>query len=677
MQDFKPPLAIHFIWHQADNTKVESILDLVRVSFARDVDRPFSRGLNIPLFFYSSGTDNCQELNAPREYGERDVVFIFTSVHTMGNSQWESYIKRLPSSTDSFKLVPIAVDRYGLGHSNEGALSCINFLRSYQWDKEHYEQMALLHMAHEIYRYGLKNITEGDVGKNSSINIFLSHSKTDCVGLSIAEEIRKHIDTTNMNRFFDATEISPGFLFGQEIVEHIKQSTLLLIGSDSYSSRYWCQREMLCAKEYERPILSVDCLEEFEDRVFPAGSNIPSIHVPADGPISKSDVLRILIATILETIRHFHAEKSLKFYRNKKWIDVDCKILSRPPEIRQIIECQKKGISKVCYPEPSLYSEETDWVSHLKIQAFTPLWNSDEDKILKDLRIGVSLSECDWGAYTQFHLHPNHLKRLSQDIARHLLARSAVIVYCGDLRNDGFTEFIMDEAIALKSRLNNAHLHVENYLAWPNYVPEASKLVWIAKYSQVMDFILCKIPKDVEGCVEETQFLEPSGVRNRFIWSRCLTEMREESISTSDVRICAGGKLSEYTGKMPGVLEEILIALKQDKPIFLLGAFGGVVGEVCKTLQKGKITVPLTEAWQADQNPEYKGVQEYAAKSKQDANYDHIKKVLEGISLEALAQRCGMNKKDYLRLMNSPFVDECVYLILTGLKALRSSRKDK
>ena len=51
-----------------------------------------------------------------------------------------------------------------------------------------------------------------------------------------------------MQRFFDANEISPGFKFDQEIENHIKNSTIIAIESDAYSSRYWCQREILSAK---------------------------------------------------------------------------------------------------------------------------------------------------------------------------------------------------------------------------------------------------------------------------------------------------------------------------------------------------------------------------------------------------------------------------------------------
>ncbi len=169
--EYKPPLAIHFIWNPADEESVEAILDAVRSSFARDVERPFSRGLNIPLFFYSSGNPNRAPSNLPTQQADKDIVFVFTSVNTLGRDSWKSYINQL-SLSDTFLAVPIAIDRNGLDHVCEGSLKNLNFLRFYEWQGDLKEQRAILAMAHEIYRYGFAEIDEKSPGKCSSIKIF-------------------------------------------------------------------------------------------------------------------------------------------------------------------------------------------------------------------------------------------------------------------------------------------------------------------------------------------------------------------------------------------------------------------------------------------------------------------------------------------------------------------------
>lgn len=669
---YQPPLAVHFIWHPSDKDLVDPILENVSTHLSRNIGRPFSRNLNIPLFLYSSNSPTIVPNDFPQELATRNVLFVFTSINTRGYDEWNDYIRSLPC-TDSLRVVPVALSREGLGHGEEGSLKSLNCIRAYEWPRESIPQYAILAMAHEIYRHGFVEIEEGDKGKSSSIKIFLSHSKKGDTGRRHAESIKSFIDNTNMSHFFDATEISPGFKFDDEIIKHIKESTVVAIGSDNYSSRYWCQREILCAKEHYRPMIAVDCLEDYEDRIFPAGSNVPCVHVTPESSLSESDTLRVLSATILETVRHHHALKSLEYYQFMGWISNDCALASRPPEIRQLLALKAEGIiKKICYPEPPLYSEEADWHRQLEIDTFTPLWNESENLSLNCLRVGISISDVQNDGFNENHLPTSQSTRLAQDLARLFLARSATLIYGGDLRKDGFTEFILDEAVSLKSRLNSDEIHVENHLAWPIYKANREMTAWRSNYRAVMKTVENDIPDDIVSDVDKDNFLPPLTPQNKYYWSRCLTEMRLKSIDSSDARICAGGKLYGYNGKMPGVLEEILIAIDKKKPIYLLGAFGGVVGEICKALRGEPYPAQLTEAWQLTHNGGYIDLQDIARAQGMQADYEQAKTVFEGIDIPFLSENAGLDETIYSRLMVTPFVDECIHLIMQGLKKLSS-----
>lgn len=666
---YQPPLAVHFIWHPSDCILVDPILEAVSTHLTRNIDRPFSRNLNIPLFLYSSDSPNIVPSDFPQAIAQRNVLFVFTSVNTRGNDSWNEYISSLPLS-ESMRAVPVALSHVGLDHGNDGNLKSLNFIRAYQWPKEFIPQHAILAMTHEIYRHGFVEIKESDKGKASSIKIFLSHAKSGDTGRLHAESLKQFIEQTNMSHFFDATEISPGFKFDEEIILHIKESTMIAICSDAYSSRYWCQKEILCAKEYQKPMIAVDCLDDYEDRIFPAGSNIPCVHVPPDSPLSESDILRILIAAILETVRHYHAIKSLEYYKQQGWIDSDCILTSRPPEIRQILSLKNHGGTKICYPEPPIYSEEACWHSEMGINSFTPLWSISEAFLLNGIQVGISISDVSCDRFSENHLPESQSARLAQDLARHLLARSATLNYGGDLRKDGFTEFILDEAIALKNRLNTEDIHVQNHLAWPIYIASTELIAWRAKYMGVMRSVEHDIPDDIICEVVKDCFLPPSTPQNKYYWSRCLTMMRLKSIDSSHARICVGGKLFGYNGKMPGVLEEILIAIDKNKPIYLLGAFGGVVGEVCKAIRSEVYPEPLTETWQIKHNAGYADLQAIARTHEHFADYEHAKTVLRGMDIANLSANAGLDEESYLRLMETPFIDEGIHLIMHGLKKL-------
>lgn len=664
---YLPELAINFIWHPTDSEKVNPILDIIKKNFARDKEKPFSRALNIPLFFYSSDNSKTPPSNSPSNLAKSNLIFVFTSVNTVGKQKWKSYVEDLPK-TSSIHVIPIAIDHDGYNHG--GALTGLNSLRASDWSKNNRELHAMVAIAHEVYRFGCNTSALGEKGDQSSMRIFLSHAKSGETGKRHAEEIKKFIDNTNMKRFFDANEISPGYHFDQEIEKHIVGSTLIAIENDTYSSRYWCQREILTAKKHDCPIIVVNCLNDSEDRIFPAASNVPSIHVSTSLPISERDILRILSSAILESIRFYYSIQCLEAYKNAGWIEEDCALSARPPEIRQVLNFKKDGSEKICYPEPPIYSIEADWHESLEIEAFTPLWQpSDKDKF-SEARVGISISDVIYETFSEHHIHADSLIRLAQDLGRHLLSRSATLIYGGDMRPGGFTEFILDEASILKERLVKTVPHVENHLAWPLYISDKEITAWRAKYTQVMTTIEHEIPSDVAEEIDKDTFLPPNSPMNSYIWSRCLTEMRKKSISSSTARICAGGKLSGYKGKMPGVLEEILIALEEQKPLYLLGAFGGVVGDVCNLILKGKVADSLTEKWQVSYNVGYLDLQELASTWGNKCNYTEISNVLRDLNINELASQCGLDENEYQRLMTSPFIDECTHLILKGLKKL-------
>ena len=147
--------------------------------------------------------------------------------------------------------------------------------------------------------------------------------------------------------------------------------------------------------------------------------------------------------------------------------------------------------------------------------------------------------------------------------------------------------------------------------------------------------------------------------------------MRIQSINKSDVRVFAGGKTCEYLGKMPGVLEEFLIAYGQSKPIYLVGGLGGISKVISDIiLNKSKKCEVLTEDWQITHTHDYQYLNEKAKEYGNQADYDKIFELLRKIDLITLAKVSGLSETKYIKLMETTFVDECVHLILEGMNNL-------
>lgn len=665
---YTAPLAIHCIWNISDASLVKPIVDRLSKLVSRDADRPFSHGVNIPFFVYESLKADVTPCDIRTVDAEKSICFAFSSEQTAGRKNWRLYYKKLLSKK-SLLVIPIALNSKGLS-----AFEGVNAIRYEDGEESDRQDRCIIAILHEIYRYGFVENKREKIGQDSSLRVFLSHSKGDGgAGVDVAEKLRRVIDNTNMRYFFDATVISPGQRFEREIQNHLNTAkcAVVAIKTDGYSARYWCQREILLAKKYELPILAIDYLSDFEDRALPALANVPVMRLT---DISVKSLFLILIRLLTETIRCAYTKKLFAAYKSVGWLHVNAQVLARPPEPAAHSKWNNRSRRRVYYPEPALYTEELEWFAELGRNAYTPLQcdaGREGNGFLNGKNIGISISDVGPVAYNK-QCHPCMLKSFAQDLARHVLSRCGRLVYGGDLRHDGFTEYIISEASSLQHRVDVAKARVMNYLAWPIYVGNGEVLRLRAEYGEMLDIKELRPATDIMTSINPNAPLPPMNPDNCYIWSRCLTVMREQSIHDSFARVCAGGKLSGYKGKMPGVLEEIEIALAYDKmPLYLCGGFGGVVGEVCHTILTGQCSTGLTENWQILNNVGYNDVQEIARKHRREARYvDIIQKLQRKGLIKELSNRSGLSIAEYSGLMTSPFIDECIHLILKGLSKI-------
>lgn len=216
--------------------------------------------------------------------------------------------------------------------------------------------------------------------------------------------------------------------------------------------------------------------------------------------------------------------------------------------------------------------------------------------------------------------------------------------------------------------------HVKNYIVYPIYKNHNEKnKKWEADNKKYANMIHVDMPKSISE-QKKNKKTALSVVENNYIWSTCLTDMRQKMISKCDYRIAAGGKFTNYKGIMPGVLEEILIAINMKKPLYLLGGFGGVVSDVCEIIKSSNSATKLTEKWQRKNNPNYSLFLDYLNKNNKDMlpNYNNLTTIL---TLKNLNN--GLDKNDNFKLFSTPFVDEAIYLVMKGLKQLKDNEKNK
>ncbi len=566
------PLAIVFVWNREDNEATQKYIKYATELLTRNLENPFSRNLDLPIFYYSnvSGGDVPTEICIS---AEKVIVYFFVGKNSVVSLEWEEYIEKTVSNP-LLSVIPIALDETAFNIKSIGALNCI---REYEYN-ENEQQQFFISLAHEIYRLGF-NDTRKEISKNSSLKIFLSHAKDGKNGINVTKQLKQVIDNSAMRRFFDTNDIAPGYKFDEEIVNNIKDSSIIIVNSDIYSTRYWCQREIQVSKESERPIIEVDLIEKGMDRKFPYAGNVPVVRADIKNEkIEIDDLYRILETILIETIRYYYVDSKLS--KIEKKITGRVKRMSRPPEMCDLQKILKKdgefiklNYDRIVYPDPPIYSEELDFFKRLGINVCTPV--EMQSKILLNKKIGISISNPDIVYLEKIGQNESHLKKLSQILAKYLLGSAATLIYGGDLRKDGFTENLILEAKILKDRTKSEDIHLKNYLSWPIYLNDSEEVKdWKANYKGILEMVNVGTDEDIEKLiVSKEEFVFPDTENNCYVWSRSLTKMRDTMINDCDVRICAGGRDKGYKGKMPGVLEEIIIASFNGTEVYVVRAY--------------------------------------------------------------------------------------------------------
>ena len=128
-------------------------------------------------------------------------------------------------------------------------------------------------------------------------------------------------------------------------------------------------------------------------------------------------------------------------------------------------------------------------------------------------------------------------------------------------------------------------------------------------------------------------------------WDEGLTAMRESTTARLSARLALGGRVEGYKGKMPGVAEEVALALKAGLPVYLLGGFGGCVRDIAVSM--GLVSSSPVRPDEA---------------ARRWSGSDAFR------SLTVADLRNGLTFGENARLAETPHVDEAVTLVLRGLR---------
>lgn len=207
-------------------------------------------------------------------------------------------------------------------------------------------------------------------------------------------------------------------------------------------------------------------------------------------------------------------------------------------------------------------------------------------RALHNVSVGVSVSESS--DLARLGLIESHFRLALGEIARAVLVLGGRLVYGGHLASKGYTAFFASEL----RRYGRRDRPLVICLPWFVHRREfLSRLrMWqhdLGLYGQIIYLDPVGDPTDPAEGRGEDPFPEADG--NVIVSS--LTGLRTYMGSITNGRVVIGGKGHGYLGRMPGVLEEAIIAIETCQPLYLAGGFGGV------TLRMIQVLTPAAATW--------------------------------------------------------------------------------
>lgn len=289
-----------------------------------------------------------------------------------GESEWHNYVAEIrqmqEQMPDHFGVFPCLLSS---GVTNNTALG--ELLGHYQVivvDESDYSSEAVTGTLCRDLTQGIAQLISPD--EMDRLTVFISHTKrhSEKEGADVERLvalIREVIRDTRLNDFFDANDLQPGRDWEAELKEKSATSAMLAVRTDLYSSREWCQREVVVAKISGMPLVMMDAIGYGEDRGSFLMDHVPRVAMRKSGKNWRREgVYRTLNLLVDECLKRAIWMRQKELAEGRPELDVAWWAPHAPEPltlshwIDQFIEDDIDGVGdiRIIHPDPPLGPEE-------------------------------------------------------------------------------------------------------------------------------------------------------------------------------------------------------------------------------------------------------------------------------------------------------------------------------
>lgn len=280
--------------------------------------------------------------------------------------------------------------------------------------------------------------------------------------------------------------------------------------------------------------------------------------------------------------------------------------------------------------------------------------------------VGLSISNGKETAALGFNAR--EINRTTLRIVASLLSQGAGITFGHDWRDDG----VMDSVHAFVERVRSPLNETQNKPLLTNLV------VWPDRP---------RLDETERRRLKDTLYVEEAGLppslheyandldrtRYPYLRSRALTHLRRRLAGLSNVRVCLGGKLSNYSGRFPGIVEEAYLTIRTGQPIFMAGVLGGATRAMINALKQANSPTELCPEVPVARLYRERPINEAQLENTDDLQWspESVWKAFASLGLDGLSAINKLSSRENELLFVTQSVEEAIELILTGLGRIR------
>lgn len=581
---------VHVVWHPGDVDDGKDALTMplpTQLFRLLHTDPALVAGerAGMPVFFHTSaaGPDGTVDVppDVPLTDGQASLVVVLVGNSICNSSSWLDWLaalRRQMETSAAWRFLPVGLVPRAVQQGR--TLGEIAAERAFD-EADPVERDRLVRIA--VLRTLVDILTGGQ-----RIKPFVSHAKAD--GRRVAMVLAQCIDDLKAESWIDAERISGGDNFHsvlRDAVENRKDQNVVFVAvvSDAYATREWCRWEAQVAKESGLAMVVLDMVTEGQRRSLPALGNVPVIRfnppaIADDGAKPSKEAItacrRVFEAVLLERINGLCFTQRVtrmvaRFgHTPDRWV-----YFSPAPDLITLLsrDDDLRGAVYGVYPDPPLPPIEKDLLAEAArgTRLTTPLslvaslaTGSAPDVMAatRPVRVALSISRSPAEELRRLTLGTDHIDALLLALGRFTLASGHTIMFGGAPGHD-LTDVLSDVERTHRFGHPDERQRLENYVA--GYIHRSSG------FGEGLDDTMRLITVDSAPTIEGELGAALAPLND-------LTVMRHRMTAECDVRIIAAGDLTPGkvgTRRGPGVLEEAYLALRANKPVIVIGGFGG------------------------------------------------------------------------------------------------------